>query len=591
MSASGSVWRQLLPFFNNDQRGRLFAAVFLASGQPVDVTRDSLAKELVTKSNYTNSNIDEMIDFVKCLRDFHNLYNISSRGTFPATDNLINVAKISREVWNILRHYVLPDGKISTANIISVLPTGGDIDLKSLYTNGSVTGTTPGTGISECLTINNTGFKTLNTDSIVRKRLVGLKTKSERHHVPSRPVEDVISLTDKNVWKYDGNQLYRYDTSGNKVLYGDNDPATILDLTKSNKCYSTLVPEKNTGDCQKHVYECLLDDEHPDSLSQCWIVRDLSGNLAGTFYEKAKKDIGSMHPLVALRTLQRFGFRTSLKYDHEARMDLHKVESVDHWKNNYLSQKFPGESKTVENNENLLKYLDLVVQYVNANPALINKHYSGKSSESIGDWPSSVYADKLGLPKHVARYNAVSDYNRLKIHQRTGLMGATILRPPFGGPGVFAPFSTRVMPTTGVLFGGARMQMSAPSGSALVRNVIMTALKTMEHFNKSLDSESQKRIEDKINNMQKVENELNRTAEYLAEYSSLLEAFGDYTSTTLNERTLEDLVSRYNRLTQKHSNEERSMITVLTALHKLAEGQETDELSEINNYSDIRGRV
>jgi len=133
--------------------------------------------------------------------------------------------------------------------------------------------------------------------------------------------------------------------------------------------------------------------------------------------------------------------------------------------------------------------------------------------------------------------------------------------------------------------------MSAPSGSALVRNVIMTALKTMEHFNKSLDSESQKRIEDKINNMQKVENELNRTAEYLAEYSSLLEAFGDYTSTTLNERTLEDLVSRYNRLTQKHSNEERSMITVLTALHKLAEGQETDELSEINNYSDIRGRV
>lgn len=584
MSASGSVWRQLLPFFNNDHRGRLFAAVFLASGEPVDIMKNSLAQELVTISNYENKNAGEMENFVECLGGFHQKYN-----TTPELLQQLNNLFTNPSTWSILQKYVTSTGQINTLKVAHVLPSNNGntdlIDLKAAYNRGLKHGTCsqpPST----------TGFTTLKTDSIVRKRLVGLKTKSERYPTPSRPVEDVISLTDKNIWKYDGNQLYRYDNAtGNKVSYGDNDPATFNDLTKNNKCYSTLIEK---GDCDKHVYECLLDDDNPNSLAQCWIVQDTGKNLDNDFYEKAKKDIGSMHPLVALRTLQRFGFRTSLKYDHEARMDLQKVESVDHWKNNYLDKKFPSESNYVKNNENLLKYLDLVVQYVNANPALINKHYSGKSSESMGDWPSSVYAEKLGLQKQVPRYNAVSDYNRLKIHQRTGMMGATILRPPFGGPGVFAPFSSGVGiiggPGLGVMMGGGHIQ--APNGSAVVRNVVMTALKTMEHFNKSLDAESKKRIEDKIANMQKVESELNRTAEYLTEYSSLLEAFGDYTSTTLNERTLEDLVSRYNRLTQKHSNEERSMITVLTALHKLAEGQETDELSEINNnYQDIRGRV
>jgi hypothetical protein len=581
MSASESVWRQLLPFFNNDQRGRLFAAVFLASGQPVDVTKESLAKELVTESNYENNDSSEMKTFVQCLRAFHEEYN-KNKTLYPSTYKLITKGwSIAPATWSVLQHYVnYQTGEIIIKNILNVLPSGGGINIKDAYENFSET---------RCLQQNNKGFITLKTDSIVRKRLVGLKNKSERYPVASKPVEDVISLTDKNVWKYDGSQLYRYDSAtGQKLNFGDNDVATQQSLTQNNQCYSSLIPGNNV-DCQKHVYECLLD-ENPNSLAQCWIVADASGNLKGDFYENAKKDIGSMHPLVALRTLQRFGFRTSLKYDHEARMDLHKVESVDHWKNNYLDQKFPGESNNVKNNGNLLKYLDLVVQYVNANPALINKHYSGKSTESVGDWPSSVYADKLGLKKQITRSSAISDYNRLNIHQRTGLIGATILRPPFGGPGVFAPFSSNVMPV-GVQFGGSHMQVSGPCGSSLVRNSVMTALKTMEHFNKSLDSESKKKIEEKINNMQKVESELNRTAEYLTEYSSLLESFGDYTSTTLNERTLEDLVSRYNKLTQKHSNEERSMITVLTALHKLAEGQESDELSEINNYSDIRGRV
>jgi hypothetical protein len=435
------------------------------------------------------------------------------------------------------------------------------------------------------------GFVTLKTDNIVRKRLVGLKTKSEKYPQPIQ-VEDVISFVDKNIWKYDGNKLYRYNSAtDSRIDYGDEDQATLEALKVNNNCYTTNVTDDPDA-CKRHVYECLLDNDSK-GLDKCWIVTD---KITTDFYTKAKKDIGSMHPMVALRTLQRFGFRTTLKYDSEAQMDLNKVESVDHWKNNYLDVKFPKESDTVKKNENLLKYLDLVVQYVNSNPALINKHYSGKSSETVGKWTQSILATRLNLQPRYEPHNnnAVNEFTRLQKHQQSGLLGltgfrgATILRPPFGNTQLLAPFST---PTHMNFQMGGSMQAVTSHGSALVRNSILTALKTMQQFNKELDANSKLKIEEKIANMAKVENELNRTATYLAEYSNLLEVFGDYQTNTLSEAKLESITSRYNNLLQKHNNEEKSMMTVLQALHKIADGQESDELTEVNNYTELRGRV
>jgi hypothetical protein len=591
MSASGSVWRQLVPFFNDDQRGRLFAAVFMQTGVAVDVSKDGLAQDLLDPTSWTDNKGAELCEFVRCLRKCHDDYN-NNPASNPGIVNLINNWG-NPQVRDFLNHYV--DRTTNTIKITAVekvLSVKGKLD-KSLADCYKLTPT------STCVR-STTGFETLKVDSIVHKRLVGLKKKATLVPTPTVSTsEELISMTDRNVWRYDGDKLYRYDPStGNKLYYDDNDQTTKDAVSTKNKCAGTFVT-KDDDECKKHVYECLLDED-PSSLAKCWIVYGKGVKSKLDFYDTAKKEIGQMHPLVALRTLQRFGFRSASQYDSEARMDLQKIESVDHWKNNYLDKKFPGDAATVKGNENLLKYLELIVQYVNANPALINKHYSGSSDESVGKFPQSRYAQTLNLHQRMEPYGpaaGINDLNRLKIHQRTGLLGATILRPPFGGPGVYAPFANAgVMPfgmPIGMMLGGYRSAQAYPTnGYGKLRNLIADSTERMSHFNKSLDDESKRKIEEKLAHMQKVERELNRTAEYVREYSDLLEAFGDYSSASLNERTLEDLVSRYQRLTDKHSSEERSMLTVLTALQKLAAGQESDELSEINgSYHEIRGRA
>ena len=593
MSASGSVWRELLPFFNGDERGRLFANVFFNSTEPVNFTKESLAKDLITRANYTDTSGAEtdtsgaeMEEFVEQLGKFHRAYN-TNLSQYPELKKLLALSR-----YNILTKFKKGTHDIDTDTVAKFLPDPTDhksIDLRTKYLDGVKSGSFNRTKDLQ----QKTGFTTLYSERIVHKRLVGLKKKSENYPV-YHPVEDVISVADKNIWKYEGDRLYRVEPGTNKkIFFGDNDELTRASFNNIDNCRGTFVTNKQT-DCDKHVYECLFDEENPDSLKNCWIATGDNG-ITNDFYNKAKKDISSMHPLVALRTLQRFGFRTSLKYDTDAHMDLNKVESVDHWKHNYLNKKFPNEADTVKNNENLLKYLDLVVQYVNANPALLNKHFNGNTLESAGKSLQSSYAKALNLQENVPKSGAINEMFRFNGYL-ANRMPPTILRSPYGGSTVALSAVPRGFNSLGGLpmafgqqYGGANVPQL--QGAALVQNVIAIALNTMKHFNKSLDSESHKRLMDKINNMQKVERELNHTIEYLSEYSTLLELFGDYTGTTLNERTVEELVSRYNRLMQKHSTEEQSMMTVLTALHKLSAGQETDAFSEVGTYSEIRGRV
>ncbi len=111
----------------------------------------------------------------------------------------------------------------------------------------------------------------------------------------------------------------------------------------------------------------------------------LDRELRGDFFEVSKEEIKNMHPLIALRTLQKFGFRQYRKMDTVANRELNKIERVDHWLKNYVAEHYAKNDvrNAISGNKNLLIYLDLIAQYVNSSScvSILNPEYSGKTEQ------------------------------------------------------------------------------------------------------------------------------------------------------------------------------------------------------------------
>src|SRR5205823_1316578 len=141
------------------------------------------------------------------------------------------------------------------------------------------------------------------------------------------------------------------------------------------------VDAKDKGECVDYIFECILDED-PSSFAKCLQKFKRQG-----FFKVAKADISNLHPVLALRILQKFGFHKHQIYDDQAGAQIWKVEDVDHWIEHYLAKKFPSAEiqKMIKDNDNyyLLSYIDLISQYVNANPGILNKGYGGVSAEGV----------------------------------------------------------------------------------------------------------------------------------------------------------------------------------------------------------------
>lgn len=144
--------------------------------------------------------------------------------------------------------------------------------------------------------------------------------------------------------------------------YGMNDPITQNILTKAN-LYSTSL--NFSADEVQHFVRILLE-ENPDLTAfDNWIL-----SHANKIFYITGTPI-NIHPLMALRILQTFGFK---KFIDNTR--IMKIESVDHWLNN-MSTIFtdPQIQNIIRNrNNHLLEYLQNLVDFINGNPAILNRH-------------------------------------------------------------------------------------------------------------------------------------------------------------------------------------------------------------------------
>lgn len=446
---------------------------------------------------------------------------------------------------------------------------------------------------------------TIWVDKLVRMRLMHLK-RSPTVSLPSADEKQFISLGDHNIWKHDGEGKLFKSVNGKVEYYGDTDQNSLSALKADFKCYSTLT-KGNDKQCQEYMFDCLLSGD-ADGLKKC---RNFHADA--NFYDVAKEDIQEMHPIVALRTLQKYGFRYISKYDDEAKMNLNKVEPVKHWLENYMAKKFPDpeDQRSVQGNTRLLDYLELIVQYVNANPTLINKHFSGSSEEGAGKFLGTDFSKRLQIKQRVEPGDSAAGLygiNLLQSHMRTGLFGATMYKSPFSvssNTGLLrSPFGDAIFPLGAGLmvprqlggngyYGGQlyskRTKEGIVGGSETLSNLILLNMNKLREHNKDITEADKNKINKKLANMHEVEKELYRNLDYINSYGQLLDAMGDYNSQTLSIDSLRDLTLRHKDLMDKHNKEEKGMLTVLGAIQKLIVGRDAPEMTEIDelNYQPI----
>jgi hypothetical protein len=591
MSFTQSVNSEKLDLFGGDKRGKLFSATYLATpGSPVNAS-SGYALRFLEEGNYDSASdkkstnlAPQMVEFLKSVGNLHKKINENS------IDPLRTVLKNKLNhpdptVRRFYLEYVDPrDGGVNTSHFMRDIP-----EVPSLITGSSPNALREAYKAGLLGTLGRAaegpdGYFGIDIDRLVARKFVGIKKSATpgQFMAPEVQPKELISLTDHNVWKFDKNGvLYTTLPNGDRVNFGDEDTTTLNAIKRENKCFSTLLDKASADDCNDYVVRCLAEDD-ANSLSKCGVL-----HKSGTdFWQHASNEIRTMHPLVALRTLEKYGFNYVTKYDEESGLNLNKIEHVDHWLNNYMATKFsnPKDQDAIRKNTQLLDYLELIVQYVNANPALINKHYSGNSDETVGNSQPTEYAKRLGIQQYrrvPAEHRDVYEMNLLGTHQRTSMLGATVNRPVSY---LRAPFGYGAS-SVGVLLGGSGIQLGggdvAIAGSRYLDGLIQVAIHRLRRNNISLDDASVEAIKAKLNKMQSVELELQKTVAYLNTFADMQEYSSDYNSKILSDETLRNLVNRYKTLRNKLHSGESDFTTILGALTKLQVGEETDLLSEV----------
>ena len=441
-------------------------------------------------------------------------------------------------------------------------------------------------------------------DKLVRARLSYISTGSPRSN---EPMKDLIDFGTRQMWNRDEKGIFRLDpTTGLKIYAGSNDetPEFTRTLKTNFKCYSTLVKSTNQLTCDDYLTDCIVN-KSDRGFGKCKaFMKDMN------FFDVVKSEINEMHPQIAFQTLSRFGFRTHKKFDEEANMNVVKVESADHWFEHVLKKHKDivnggNEANAIIGNTKLKDYLDLVSQYVNANPVILNPNYNGITEEKLGKYGLSNWAflNKIQLRVEPAVSRNVD--REWRMFRNFKLSRPAMVPFRMRQNRIFTPFGASINPTgfatliRGNSFaGGSRVDESYNRRVAagdiqnadVLNHLIAYRMNVMEQAGVKLLPEDKQKLDEKLRQFKKLEQELTKTLEYLSAYNEMIEKYEDYDNTVISMDTLRNLARRFISLNSKYHSKETSMSRILETLQKLVlsnDDGDGDEDGDDNSYRDI----
>lgn len=402
----------------------------------------------------------------------------------------------------------------------------------------------------------------------------------------------------------DGKKIFvkkSQDVEG-RVSYDEYSQQSDSTRNMFNKCVISE-SKSNTEECLDYINNCLLND---DADLKC-----IRGNKWPDISVAAtrKEILDNMHPALALRILQKFGFKTKEAYDITNGRNILKVVNFNTWLKKLANKKFTEDqiNNVITDNTNLQTYLNMLVDFVNANPKILNKHMHGvdkisETDETRGYLKLSSYLKDNGITirKELSgRDRRLYDNMLLKYYLSNGW--GQVDNIPFNKDqhGLFKGLSGRNLLGIGDLLsfqknGGhlnpddwmhRRIQSNMTTnrtspvlGADLLLNVFKDSLSNMQYYNKTMDDNDKKNLFNQLKRMRELENNILKVLMYIQEYNRILAKNKDNSSKKINIEKMKDLVSKYKQFKNEHYSIEQLLSNILM---KLSESDPKDKFSDI----------
>lgn len=384
---------------------------------------------------------------------------------------------------------------------------------------------------------------------------------------------DYSHLIEADVWSIKNNKFIKHNKQNNTTIeYGPADQTTKNALTVNNTCYSSLINTDNAS-CQDHMFNCLLNNDK-DSMKKC-----IASLKTKNFTMTSKAEIAKLHPLTVLRTLEALGFQKQKQYTQQYGQSLIMIESVDKWNN---------KAKFATNDYKYVKeYINLLVQFVNKNPKLLNYQYHNQPSSTLQYKPvGSTKSTNCGAPTNYQRMcNYIRGQRQLLFNiQQPRLMLNTsniyplhmlnIKRTPVmhnvTKGTYYKPNNLTLSPDTKPLFRlyGGNMERKN-SGIKLIKNLFDEALKELKSNNKELTKQDITRINKQISYATKLEKNLIDQLTIVETYNELLKLFPNHKSEILSLQNLDMFIGAQQNTEILYKKQEDRLMSIIDSLQKI----------------------
>lgn len=197
----------------------------------------------------------------------------------------------------------------------------------------------------------------------------------------------------KEIWfrDADGDLAYK-DNNGNPIKLNNKDKKKVIDNffnVSRDTCMGTYFDDP--AKCNEFIFKCINHTGYDGNLKKCIEFITKTNN----FPNDIKKVFDKVQPKRALNFLRALGYRV------KTIGNVDKIQNWNEWMTEVVEQSgLPANDiKGIVENDNLKRLLTYFVEYINANPAILNKNYDSSKHKvkSLDECPYP-WIKKLGVP-------------------------------------------------------------------------------------------------------------------------------------------------------------------------------------------------
>lgn len=372
-----------------------------------------------------------------------------------------------------------------------------------------------------------------------------------------------------------------------RVRPNDVPEAVNVDDTGDN-CFNLNV-DVGGGECESFLSALLSDNEE---FSKGVLKDVFLANGRDDVWYGIYRSIKNIHPVVVIRVLEKFGFRVNTK--------TNKVRSVAYWLKHYAGPHF-GNSQILTNvishNDKLLRFLDLLVHFINFNPGILDPNYVTQGVRATYDIKGEMteYAKQMGLEPRKDTKNMFRSMEYLKINKNNacGNKKRFNLRSVQNLSNLdFGAFLEGMYGGNKIQYGGKNYtcqlghfnhdMYANPCGNSMVRLLFEQLIDELTRRNKSISPTDAKAIDSQLKNLEIYERRIYKTFEAIENYIKThpaSAATAEYSDVTLEH--LENEMNKLRLASDKYEAQEFKLIDTLNLLTKMADEDVEDRDIEI----------